>query len=81
VVNDVTTQLGKVFVIFGVVLVGMGLLLMLGSRFSLFGLGKLPGDIVYKSKNATFYFPIVTCLLISALLTLVLWLVSFFSRR
>lgn len=80
--NDwVPFQLGKFLVIVGVVLVGLGLLLMAGSRFSFFGFGRLPGDIAYKGKNVSFYFPIVTCLVLSAILTLILWLFSFLSRR
>lgn len=58
-----------------------GLLLMAGSRFSFFGLGRLPGDIAYKGKNVTFYFPIVTSIVLSVILTLVLWLISLFTRR
>jgi Protein of unknown function (DUF2905) len=79
--SEMTAQIGKVLVIFGVVLLGMGLILIFGSRFSFFGLGKLPGDISYKGKNFSFYFPIVTCLLLSALFTLVFWLFSYFSRK
>ena len=79
--SEPTLQLGKVLVIAGVVLVGMGLLLLLGSRFSFLGLGKLPGDIAYKGKNVTFYFPIVTCLVLSVVLTAILWLLSYFNRR
>jgi len=74
-------QLGKFLVIAGGLLVAAGLLLMAGARYSLFGLGRLPGDIVYKGKNVQFYFPIVTCLLLSVVLTLVLWIVSHFFRR
>jgi uncharacterized membrane protein len=74
-------QLGKFLVIIGVLLVVAGLLLMAGARFSFFGLGRLPGDIAYKGKNVQFYFPLVTCLLLSVVLTLVLWLVSHFTRR
>jgi hypothetical protein len=74
-------QLGKLLVFVGVLLVGAGLLLMAGARFSLFGLGRLPGDIVYKGKHVQFYFPIVTCVLLSAVLTLVLWIVSHFTKR
>lgn len=79
--DEVTTQIGKGLVIFGVVLIAMGLLLMLGSRFSFLGLGKFPGDVAYKGRNFAFYFPIVSCLLISALLTLILWLISYLNRR
>jgi len=79
--SEMSAQLGKVLVIFGVVLLGMGLVLILGSRFPIFGLGKLPGDIAYKGKNFSFYFPIVTCLILSALATLAFWLFSYFGRR
>jgi hypothetical protein len=74
-------QLGKVLIIFGIVLLGTGLILILGSRFSFFGLGKLPGDVAYQGRNFSFYFPIVTCLLLSALATLVFWLFSYLSRK
>ena len=78
--NPLTFQLGKLVAISGVVLVGIGLLLMAGARIGFFGLGKLPGDIAYKGKNVSFYFPVVTCLLLSALGTLILWLIAFFRR-
>lgn len=74
-------QLGKFLVIAGVLMVAVGLLVMAGSRFSFFGLGKLPGDIAYKGKNFTFYFPIVSCLILSVVLTLIVWLVSLLTRR
>ncbi|MGD0693499.1 MAG: DUF2905 domain-containing protein [Terriglobia bacterium] len=74
-------QLGKFLVLAGVILVGLGLIFMLGSRFSFFGLGKLPGDISYKGKNVKFYFPIATSLLLSALVTLLFWLFSYLSRK
>jgi len=79
--NAAPIQLGKFLVLAGIILVGLGLILMLGSRLSFFGLGKLPGDISYKSKNVTVYFPIVTCLLLSALVTLLFWLFSCLSRK
>jgi Protein of unknown function (DUF2905) len=74
-------QLGKFMVIAGVLLVGLGLFFMAGSRFSFFSFGRLPGDIVYKGKNTSFYFPIVSCLILSAVITLVLWLVSYLTKR
>jgi hypothetical protein len=74
-------QVGKFLVIAGVLLVGIGLLLMAGAKFSFFGLGRLPGDIVYKSKNGQFYFPVVSCLILSAVLTLLFWLIGFITRR
>jgi hypothetical protein len=79
--NEPTLQLGKVFILAGLVLLGLGLVLILGSRFSLLGLGKLPGDIAFKGKSVSLYFPIVTCLVLSVLLTAILWLFSYFSRR
>jgi hypothetical protein len=74
-------QLGKFLVIVGVLLVVVGLFMMSGSRFSFLGLGRLPGDIAYKGKHVQFYFPIITCLLLSAVLTLVWWLISLLTRR
>ena len=74
-------QLGKFLVIVGVLLVVAGLLLMAGTRFSFFGLGRLPGDITYKGKNVQFYFPIVTCLVLSVVLMLVFWLISLFTKK
>jgi hypothetical protein len=74
-------QLGRLLVVTGVALVLIGLLLMAGSKFSFFGLGRLPGDIAYKGKKFQFYFPIVTCLVLSVLVTLLLWLVSFLKRK
>ena len=74
-------HLGKTIVVAGITLVVIGLLLMAGSRVSFFGLGRLPGDIAYKGKHVSFYFPLVTCLLLSVVVTLVFWLISFLSRR
>jgi hypothetical protein len=65
-------EFGKVLVILGVVLVVAGLALW---KFGGFGpLGKLPGDISIQRENFSFSFPIVTCLILSAVLTLVMWL-------
>jgi hypothetical protein len=65
-------EFGKMLVILGVVLVVVGLLLW---KFGGFGpLGKLPGDISVQRDNFSFNFPIVTCLILSAVLTLVMWL-------
>jgi predicted Co/Zn/Cd cation transporter (cation efflux family) len=72
-------QAGKFLIIAGVVLVVLGLLLMTGAKLSF--LGRLPGDIAYKGKNVTFYFPVVTCIVLSVVLTLVFWLASLLTRR
>ena len=74
-------QLARFLVIVGVVLLLLGLLVMAGSKFSFWGLGRLPGDISYRGKNFQFFFPIVTCLILSAVATLVLWLVRILSRK
>jgi len=74
-------QMGRFLVIIGIVLVVLGLMVMAGSKFSFFGLGRLPGDIAYKGKNFQFYFPIVSCLVLSAAVTLVFWVISLLSRK
>jgi hypothetical protein len=66
---------GRALIIIGLVLVAAGFLVMLGDRLPI-KLGRLPGDIVIKGKNSTFYFPLMTCLLLSVLLSLVSWIVS-----
>ncbi len=72
-------ELGKALLIFGAVLAAAGALLMLGGKLP-FRLGRLPGDIVYTGRNTTFYFPIVTCLVLSAVLTLLFWLIGHLRR-
>lgn len=52
---------------------------MFGGRVP-FRLGRLPGDIAYHGRHGGFYFPIVTCIVLSLLLTLILWLVNIFRR-
>ena len=72
-------ELGKVLLLFGVVLAAAGAFLLFGARLP-FRIGRLPGDIVYQGRHTTFYFPIVTCLVLSLALTLVFWLFSLFRR-
>ena len=74
-------QLGRFLVIIGIVLVVLGLMVMAGSKFSFFGLGRLPGDIAFKGKNFQFYFPMVTCLILSAVATLLFWVISLLTRK
>ena len=64
--------LGKVLILMGVILTIAGLFLAYGGRIPL--LGKLPGDIRIQRENFSFYFPLASCLLISALLSLILCL-------
>jgi hypothetical protein len=67
--------MGRAFIAIGVALVILGLLLTVGEKFPI-RLGRLPGDIVVRGKNTTFYFPLVTSLLVSALLSAVMWLIG-----
>jgi len=66
---------GRLLIIAGVILIVAGLLLSIGGRF---GLGRLPGDIVIRRNNFSFYFPLATSLILSVILTLAMWL---FSKR
>ena len=65
-------ELGKLLVIVGLLIAAVGVLLWTGIGKG--WLGRLPGDIHYTKGNFSFHFPIVTCLLVSAVLTLILWL-------
>ncbi len=64
-------QMGKYIALTGVVLLVVGLLMMFAQKLPL-GLGRLPGDIVIKRDNFTFYFPLATSILLSIILTLIL---------
>jgi len=72
-------ELGKLLLVLGVLLAAVGAFLVLGARLP-FRLGRLPGDIVYSGRHTTLYFPIVTCILLSVLLTLLFWLAGHFRR-
>jgi hypothetical protein len=76
---DSSRELGKLLLVFGVVLAVAGALLIFGARLP-FRLGRLPGDIAIRGRNGSFYFPIVTCILVSVALTLVFWIVNYFRR-
>ena len=69
--------LGRLLIAAGVLLVLAGLAVIVLGKLHL-PLGRLPGDIVWRNKNTTVYFPIVTCILLSIVASLLLW---FFSRR
>ena len=76
---DPLRETGKLLLTFGLILVLAGTVLVLGAKLP-FRLGRLPGDIVHQGRHTTFYFPVVTCLVLSVALTLILWLVSVFRR-
>ena len=67
--------MGRTVIIFGLVLIAIGVLITLGDRLPV-KLGRLPGDIVVRGKNGVFYFPVVTCLIVSAVLSLAMWLIG-----
>jgi uncharacterized protein HemY len=67
----VTRELGRVLMVVGGVLLLAGIVL---TAFGGLGLGRLPGDFVYRRGSFTFYFPIVTSILLSIVLSLLLWL-------
>lgn len=69
------SELGKMLVALGGIIVIAGLLLILAGRTNL-PLGRLPGDIVYRGKNTTFYFPLATSIVISIVLTIVMYFVG-----
>ena len=59
----------------GLLVAALGVLISLGEKLPM-RLGRLPGDIIIRGKHSVFYFPLVTCLLISVVLSLVLWLIN-----
>ena len=65
--------MARILIVLGIVLLVAGLL---WPYLSQIGLGRLPGDIIIERKNVTLYFPLMTCLLVSVLLSLVLWVVN-----
>ena len=68
---------GRTLIIVGMIIVVVGVIVTFGEKLPI-RLGRLPGDIVIRGKNSVFYFPLVTCLLISVVLSFLMWL---FSRR
>jgi hypothetical protein len=72
---------GRMLIIFGGVILVIGIIMVVAGRMNL-PIGKLPGDITWRSKsgNSVVYFPIVTSILLSVLLSLVLWIINSFRR-
>ncbi len=73
------TEIGKMLLVLGIVIALAGLMFMVLGRTNL-PLGKLPGDILYRGKHTTFYFPLATCILLSVVLSLVLYLIGRFRH-
>ncbi len=76
---DAFRELGRLLLMLGGLLVVVGAFFYFGGKLP-FRLGRLPGDIVYKGDHTTFYFPIVTCIVLSVGLSLFFWLLSRFRR-
>ena len=72
---------GKTLVVVGAILIVVGILFMLSEKVNFPFLGKLPGDIRIKGKNFQLYFPIVSSIVLSVLLSLVLYAISYFTRK
>ncbi len=70
-------QIGKWLVLAGLGLAGLGILVLVLGRFGLF---RLPGDLEFGSRNWRVYVPIGSCIVISVVLTLILWLISYLRR-
>ncbi len=68
--------IGRILLVIGLVIAGIGLVLVFAGKIPWFG--RLPGDFFWRGKNASFYFPLTTSILVSLILTLILW---FIHRR
>ena len=68
-------RMGRLLIAVGLALLFLGLLIVTVNRLNL-PIGRLPGDIVWRGKHTTFYFPWVTCLLLSVIATFILWLIN-----
>ena len=73
------SDLGKVLIVLGVVLVMAGVALTVAGRMNL-PLGRLPGDFVYRGKNSVVYFPLATSVVVSVVLSILLYLVGRWKR-
>jgi hypothetical protein len=66
---------GRTLIVIGLVVLAVGVVVTLSERLPV-TLGRLPGDIEIRGKNGVFYFPLVTCLIVSAVLSFVMWLIG-----
>ena len=76
---DPLRELGKFLLVAGIVMAGVGALFVFGGRLP-FRLGRLPGDIAYQGRHGSFYFPVVTCIVLSVALTLLMWIMNSVRR-
>ena len=73
------TDFGKLLIVLGSILLAAGVVLVLLGRTNL-PIGRLPGDILYRGKNTTFYFPLATSIVLSVLLSLILYVIGRWRR-
>lgn len=73
------SELGKLMIVLGAILVVAGIVMVLLGRAN-FPLGRLPGDVVYRGKNTTVYFPLATSILVSIILTILLYVIGRWKR-
>jgi hypothetical protein len=66
---------GRTLIVIGLVVLAVGVAVTLSEQLPV-KLGRLPGDIEIRGKNGVFYFPVVTCLIVSAVLSFVMWLIG-----
>ncbi len=66
------SELAKMLIVFGIIIAVVGAIMLVAPKIP--WLGKLPGDFVYRGERFTFYFPLATCILLSIILTLILYL-------
>ncbi len=76
---DPARELGRWLLVSGLILAAVGAMLLFGGRLPL-RLGHLPGDVAIEGRRGSFYFPIVTCLLLSVALTFVFWLIGWLRK-
>jgi hypothetical protein len=72
-------EIGRILIFCGAVLLVIGIAILLLGRTNL-PIGRLPGDIFYRGKNTTFYFPLATSILLSVVLSIVLYVIGRFRR-
>jgi len=68
-------SLGKILIIVGLIIAALGLVLALAGKGFLPWIGRLPGDLYFKGKNFSVYFPLATSILVSIVLSVILWLI------
>lgn len=76
---DPVRAFGRSLLVFGLAIAAVGVFVLVAAKLP-FRLGRLTGDISYHRRHASFYFPMVTCIVLSAVLTLVFWIIGMWRR-